>query len=322
MTMAPSRGLRVPRVTPSLVRKNVLFIGLIALVIVFQSLSGVFLSVGNIRGILLDLSILIIVSVPAALLLIAGYVDFSVGSVVGLSGVMAGLMMNQAHLPVMVALAVALGSALLVGALNGVLVTIMRFSPIIVTLGTLSLVGGITLGVGAIPTVGYPEGFQNIGAAQVLGIPVPVVLAAVVFMVGVLVVWRLPVGRHIYAIGSNREAAYLSALRIRAIPFTLYVLTALAAGLGGIITAARLNTASASTGTGFELVLLTALLLGGVSFLGGSGTLFGVIVGVLFLGVLQNGLVILGAPSSVQQAATGVVLLVAAGLNYLSERSR
>lgn len=322
MTTAPTSGLRRPRVNVSFIRRNVLFLGLIALIVIFQTMNGSFLSVGNIRGILLDLSILIIVSVPAALLLIAGFVDFSVGSVIGISGVTAGLMLNNAHVPTGVAVATALGVALLVGVVNGLLVNMLGFSPIIVTFGTLALVGGIALGIGAIPTVGYPESFQNIGGAQVLGVPVPVIIAAIVFVVGVLIVWKLPVGRHIYAIGSNREAAYLSALRVRAVPFVLYLLTALAAGLGGIITAARLNTASSSTGTGFELTLLTAILLGGVSFFGGSGTLFGVIVGVLFLGVLQNGLVILGAPSAVQQSATGVVLVFAAALNFLAERSR
>ncbi|MBC9928377.1 MULTISPECIES: ABC transporter permease [unclassified Leucobacter] len=303
-------------------RRNILLIGLIVLVIAFQSINSVFLTVGNVRGILLDLSILLILSVPAGLLLIAGYVDFSVGSVIGLSGVTAGLLMTKAGVPVIPAILLTLLVAAAVGALNAYLVTILGFSPIIVTFGTLALVSGITLGIGAIPTVGYPEAFQNIGGAQVAGVPVPVLIALAVLLVGAFVMWKLPVGRHIYAIGSNREAAYLSALKVRSIPFGLYVLTAVAAGLGGIIMAARLNTASSGTGSGFEVTLLTALLLGGISFFGGSGSLFGVVVGVLFLGVLQNGLVVLGAPSFAQQAATGIVLLGAAALNYLSEKRR
>lgn len=303
-------------------RRNILLLGLIVMIIVFQSSNSAFLTVGNVRGILLDLSLLLILSVPAGLLLISGYVDFSVGSVIGLTGVTAGLLLTKAGLDTPLAVILALVVAAASGAINGLLVTVLGFSPIIVTLGTLALVGGISLGIGGIPTVGYPPAFQNIGGAQVLGIPVPVIIAFLVLMIGAFVVKGLPVGRHIYAIGSSREAAYLSAIKVRAIPFSLYVLTALAAGLGGIISAARLNTASASMGSGFEVTLLTALLLGGVSFFGGSGSLFGITVGVVFLGVLQNGLVMLGAPSFVQQCATGLVLIVAAGLNFLAEKRR
>lgn len=305
-----------------LLRKNILLIGLIAMIAIFQASNGAFLAVGNVRGILLDLSVLLIISVPAGLLLISGYVDFSVGSVIGLSGVVAGLLLTKAGLDTVPAILLALGVAALAGALNGLLVTVLGFSPIIVTLGSLALVGGLSLGIGSIPTVGYPDSFQNIGGAQVLGVPVPVIIAFGVLVAGAVVVQTMPVGRHIYAIGSSREAAYLSAIKVRAIPFTLYVLTAVAAGLGGIITAARLNTASSSTGSGFEVTLLTALLLGGVSFFGGSGTIFGIVVGVIFLGVLQNGLVMLGAPSFMQQFATGLVLIVAAALNYFAEKRR
>lgn len=304
------------------IRRNILLLGLVLMIVVFQLANSSFLTVGNVRGVLLDLSVLLILSVPAGLLLIAGFVDFSVGSVIGLTGVVAGLLLAKAGLPTVPAVAIALTVAAAVGAINGLLVTVLGFSPIIVTLGTLALAGGVSLGIGSIPTVGYPTSFQDIGGAQIAGIPIPVLMALLVLLVGLFVVRRLPVGRHIYAIGSNRQAAYLSAIRVRAVPFALYVLTAMAAGLGGIITAGRLNTASASTGNGFEVTLLTALLLGGVSFFGGSGSLFGVIVGVVFLGVLQNGLVMIGAPSFLQQSATGLVLVIAAALNFFAERSR
>lgn len=303
-------------------RRNVLFLGLILMIAIFQSSNSAFLTIGNVRGILLDLSVLLILSIPAGLLLISGYVDFSVGSVIGLSAVTAGLLLTKAGLDTPLAVIITLLVAALAGSVNGFLVTVLGYSPIIVTLGTLALIGGISLGIGGIPTIGYPSSFQNIGGSQLFGIPVPVVLAFIVLAIGVFVVKGLPVGRHIFAIGSNREAAYLSAIKVRAVPFALYVLTALAAGLGGIISASRLNTASASMGSGFEVTLLTALLLGGVSFFGGSGSLFGITVGVVFLGVLQNGLVMIGAPSFVQQVSTGVVLVIAAALNYFSEKRR
>ncbi len=302
--------------------QHILLLGLLALGLVFQLLTGVFLNSGNIRGILLDSAVLLIVSVPAALLLISGYVDLSIGSVVGLGGITAATLLTQG-VPTVAAILVALLACAAVGLLNAVLITVTKLSPLIVTLGTLSLAYGITRGVSSLPLSGFPADFRMIGGGAIAGVPIPVVIAAVVALLGWLFASQVAAGRHVYAIGSNPAASYLSGLRVRLVPMVLYIVVAIFAGFGGIIGASRLGSASSgSLGVGFEITVLTALLLGGISFTGGSGSVVGVVIGVLFLGTLQNGLTLIGIPSFWQNIATGAVLVLAAGLNYLNEQRR
>lgn len=302
--------------------QNILLLGLIALGLIFQLITGVFLNPANIRGILLDSAVLLIVAVPAALLLISGYVDLSIGSVVGLGGITAAMLLTSG-VPTAVSILVALVACAVIGLLNAVLITVTKLSPLIVTLGTLSLGYGITRGVSSLPLSGFPADFRMIGGGAVAGIPLPVIIAAIVALIGWLFAAKVAAGRHMYAIGSNPAASYLSGLRVRLVPMLLYIVVAVFAGFGGIIGASRLGSASSGTlGVGFEITVLTALLLGGISFTGGSGSVVGVIIGVLFLGTLQNGLTLIGIPSFWQDIATGAVLVLAAGLNYLNERRR
>lgn len=322
----PSEAPASPRSGLAAVRKhalqNVLLLGLVAIVLIFQAVTGVFLNPANIRGILLDSAVLLIVAVPAALLLIAGYVDLSVGSTLGLGGVTTALLLT-AGTPVGVAILVGVLAGVCVGALNGVLITVLRLSPLIVTLGTLALGFGFTRGVSSLPLSGFPAEFTQIGAGLVAGIPVPVIIAGIVAVLGWLFATRTAAGRHVYAVGANPRAAYLSGLRVRLIPFVLFLIVAAAAAFGGILSASRLGSASSGTlGVGFEISVLTALLLGGISFAGGNGSVIGVVIGVLFLGSLQNGLTLVGIPDFWQDIATGAVLIVAAGLNYLNGRPR
>jgi len=318
------RALEWTGIVRRLAGRNALLLGLIALILFFQFATGrLLLTPRNIRGIGLDASVLMIVAVPAALLLISGFVDLSVGSILGLGGITVGYLMVTVSWGIVPAVALAAVVCLLAGALNGVLVTIFSFSPIIVTLGTSSLLFGITNSITSVPTSGYSSSFQTLGAGQPWGIPIPVLIAAGVVVLGLLIASRTTVGRHVYAIGANREAAFLSGLRVRLVPMLLYVTVALAACLGGLITAARLGSASpGSMGVGFEITVLTALLLGGTSFFGGRGTIAGVGIGVLFLEVLQNGLTLMGIATFWQSIATGSVLVIAAAVNYLNDRSQ
>lgn len=317
------RAAGVATAARHLAGRNALLLGLLALVLVFEFATGRLLTPSNIRGIGLDVSVLLIVAVPAALLLISGFVDLSVGSILGLGGVTAGYLMASEGLGPGAAVALALGACLFAGAVNGTLVALLGLSPIIVTLGTSALVFGITRSITSLPMSGFPDSFRFLGSGRILEIPVQALIAVLVVVLGVVVATRTPVGRHVYAIGANREAAFLSGLRVRLVPMLLYVTVAAAACLGGLITAARLNSASPGTmGVGFEITVLTALLLGGTSFFGGRGSISGVVIGVIFLGVLQNGLALLGIPAFWQSIATGTVLVLAAVVNYLNDHSQ
>ncbi|MCW2491114.1 MAG: ptative permease component of transporter [Frankiales bacterium] len=302
--------------------QNVLLVGLIGLSIFFGFKSPQFWTLTNIRSIGLTSAVLAIVAVAEALLILSGYVDLSIGSVLGLGGVVAGLLTVNHHAAPVIAVGVALLVGAGIGAVNGWLCTYLGLSPLLVTLGALTAVRGATLLVTSLPVFGFGTAFDSLGVGTIAGIPVPVVIAAAIFAIGALYLGLTPGGRHVYAIGVNPEAAYLSGIQIKRLPFTLFVLCGAAAALGGVLFAARLDSAPPGTlGVGFELSVLTAVLLGGVAFEGGRGNMIGVLLGVLFLGVLQNGLTLLNVTDFWQQVANGVALVVAAGLSVLSTRA-
>lgn len=300
---------------------HALLLGSIALLVVFTVLNDAFLTVDNFRNILIQASVISVVAVPTALLLIAGKVDLSVGSTLALGGVVSGLLISDG-VPLVPAVAAGVLAGAAVGTVNGVLVTMWDLSPIIVTLGALTAVRGLAITVAPDPVFGFGDGFLALGADELLGVPYLVLIAAAVFLLGGAVLAKLPVGRHIYAIGVNDEAAYLSGVRVRRIGLWLFVATGAAAGLAGVMLAARLGSApSGALGLGFELDVLTAVILGGVAFNGGRGSIAGVLLGVLFLGVLQNGLTLENVPAATALMVKGAVLAIAAGLDRIAVRA-
>jgi ribose transport system permease protein len=301
--------------------ENPLLIALVVMIAFFASQSSGFLIWDNWRGILLQASALAVVALPQALLVIAGYLDLSVGSMLGMTGVLAGYLMvstGWAPLPASLA-AIGLGAAL--GLLNGLTVCWLGFSAIVVTLGMLTLVRGLTFLITDQTVSVFGDGFSQLGNGSLVGVPIPVLIAAGVLAAGAVFLAKTPWGRYVYAIGVNRDAAYLSGLPVRGLPTMLFVLSGVGSALGGLLVISRLDSAPASSlGVGFELSVLTAVLLGGIAFSGGRGSVFGVLLGVLFLGVLQNGLALLDVPFAWQQFASGLALVAAAGLQVLGTR--
>ncbi|MGQ4386712.1 ABC transporter permease [Streptomyces sp. SAS_270] len=304
----------------SILRRHPLLVVLALMVLVFQLTTGSFLDTGNLRGIATDAATLTIVAVPLALLVISGYLDLSVGSTLALGGLVAGRLAGQHQSPVVAVLgALVVGGA--VGALNGVLCCYLGLSAFIVTLGMLTAVRGLAQQLFPLPLSSFGSGFAWLGGARVAGVDAPVVIAVFVLVVGALFLALTPAGRHVFAIGVNREAAYLSGIGVRRTPFALFVVTGAAAALAGAIKASVLDSAvSGTSGAGFELTVLTAVLLGGVALAGGSGSVFGVLLGVLFLGCLQNGLTLLNVPAFWQQMAQGVALVAGAALARFGPR--
>lgn len=298
-----------------------LFIGLIVLFVYFAQASERFLTTGNITNILLSSSVLLILAVPQAVLIIMGYVDLSVGSIVGLTGVLMGVQIVDHGWSPWAAMGLGILVGTLAGFLNGILISYTRLSPIIVTLGTLQLYRGITEGMRQNPPADFGDIVSVFGRGTFFGIPIAVCLSLVVFAFGTAYLYRAATGRQVYAIGVNTEAAFLSGVQTKRLPLVFYALSGMAAGLGGILLAARLDSAPPTTlGAGLELNVLTAVLLGGVAFTGGRGTMFGVLLGVLFLGVLSNGMTLTNVPYWAQSIATGAALVIAAGLDELSQR--
>ena len=300
---------------------NALLLGVIAVFVAFTLMNDRFLTVDNLRNISVQISVLAVVAVPMALLLIIGKVDLSVGSTLALGAVTTGLLLNHgvAMTPAII-LGVLTGAA--IGLINGLLVETLELSPIIVTLGALTAVRGLALTVAPDPIFNFPSSFLTLGEGQFLGIPYLSLIALVAIVIGAVVLMRLPVGRHVYAVGVNPEAAYLSGVRVSRLGLVVFLLTGAAAALAGVMLAARLGSApSSSLGVGFELEVLTAVILGGVAFGGGRGTMFGVLLGIIFLGVLQNGLTLENVPSSTGLIIKGGTLVAAAWLDRVTIRS-
>jgi ribose transport system permease protein len=297
--------------------RNAILIGLIVTIAVFTLLTDKFLTVDNVKNILVQLSYTTVVAVPMALLLISGRVDLSVGSTLALGGVVAGLLMTSG-VNTIVACFAGIAAGAVIGVINGILVAYLGFSTIIVTLGALTAIRGFVLSISPGPLLGFGEDFLKLGEGEIVGIPYLVLIAGAVLLAGAVVLAQTPRGRHIYAIGVNEEAARLSGVRVKRVLLTSFILTGAAAGLAGVMLSARLGSApSGSLGVGFELDVLTAVLLGGVAFAGGRGTMRGVAFGLLFIGVIRNGLVLLNVPSTMTLMLTGLVLVLAAGLDKL-----
>jgi ribose transport system permease protein len=320
---ADLRERRVGRIASvvQLASGNALAVGVLILCAAFYSQSHLFLSAANIRSIATQSSITLIIAVPACLLLMSGEVDLSVGSTVALSAVVAGLGFTQWQLPIVLAIFLGLACGLMIGALNALLVVGFQFSSLIVTLGSLSLVRGLAEGIGPNPIYNFPAGFVKFGNGIWMGIPYLALVAGAVTLLGGFYLALSPTGKHVRALGVSKEAAFLSGIRVRRLTVLLFVATGVAAGLGGILTAARLGSAPSSTaGVNLELDVLTAVLLGGTTFGGGKGTIRGTVLGVVFLVALQSGLTIQNVAPAWSTAAKGVALMAAALLNFISVR--
>lgn len=301
---------------PQVLSNAVLIVALIALGGYYASQSAIFLSFSNLVTLANNAAALGIIVVPFTMLVISGNVDFSVGSTAGLSATITAVSVTQWGLPEGMGLLLALLVGLIVGTINGVLCVVLGFNPIILTLGMLSILRGLTLLIQTDQIYGIGPITVGLASSNVLGLPITLLLTLAVFVLGALFLVVTPSGRHLYAIGINRQAAFLSALPVRVLPFVLYVVTGLGAAVAGIVLMTRLNGVSPSnTGVNLEFQALTIVLLGGIAFAGGRGNLLGVFVAWLFLATLNNGLTLLNVAPFIQTVAYGLALAVAAALD-------
>lgn len=298
-----------------------LFVALIALGAYFTIASGSFFTRSNILVVLLQVSVLGMVAVPGAMLLVSGMLDLSVGSVAGLAAACFGEFNKIMGAPLWLSIVGALAVGGGWGLMNGILIAYLRFSPVIVTLGGFAGAAGVAQTITSDTSrYGFGHAFSVLGNGQVAGIPVPVIIFAAVFLVGVYVWYQTPVGRHLTAIGANRDAAEAVGVASSRLPCIIYVLSGVAAASGGLIITSQLDSATVQIGVGLELQVLTAILLGGVAFTGGRGSLWGVLAGILFIGVLDDGLTLINVGPYVANLAVGAALIVAAGLDVVYRR--
>jgi ribose/xylose/arabinose/galactoside ABC-type transport system permease subunit len=308
------------RAAVSWTQRNGVFLALILLIVFFTFANARFLTPSNLSVILLQVAILGIVAVPGAMLVLCGYVDLAVGSLAVLAAVVFGELVS-AGTAMPIAFAVALGTGAVWNLIAGGAVAYLGFSPIVVSLAGLAGARGVAEFISAgTTTYGFGRDFYQLGNGQIAGLWMPVWIFAVVFVLGFVAWYRMVYGRHMTAIGADRAAARSLGVSVQRIPLVLFVLSGLAAALGGLILTSQLDGASLAIGTGLELEVLTAILLGGVSFLGGRGSLTGVFFGVLFIGVLENGLVLINISPFLKDISVGVALATAAALDVAQRR--
>jgi len=311
---------------------------LVVLVIVFSALSPSFLTTGNLTILVKHVAINAILAVGMTFVILSGGIDLSVGSVAGLSGIIAGGLIHTGlvlrsfgvvvYLHTWLVLVVALAAGAVVGAMNGGLISHLRVPPFIATLGTLYVARGAALlisGGATFPNLtGSPDlgntGFLSLGSGTVLGLPMPIWLMLVFSAAGIFFAERTPFGRRVYAVGGNERAAELSGVRVPRIKFSVYVISGLCAATVGLIIAAQLAAAHPATGETFELNAIAAVVLGGTSLMGGRGSVGGTIVGAFVIGVLADGLILLGVSEFWQIVIKGLVIVAAVILDQAQQR--
>ncbi len=289
----------------------------LAAVIILGALASPFLlTPGNFSNLTVAVIEVSIMALPMSLVIIAGEIDLSVESMVGLSSSILGFL-YAAGVPLWIAILVVLAVGALGGLLNGLLVTRAGLPSLVVTLGTLALYRGLALVVlGPQAISQFPSAFTTFGFGQIPGTPIPWPLVVFVILgIGLgLMLHRTWVGREIYAIGKSPRAAAFSGVRVARVKASLFVLSGVVASLSGVILTARFASARADAGTGMTLTVVTIVLLGGVNIFGGSGSIVGVVLAAATLAVLENALRLTGIPADYQSIVVGLLLIVSVGL--------
>lgn len=299
--------------TQSVLQKIGPLIGLLLIVIIISIMSPNFLTLNNLLNVLRQVSINALIAFGMTFVILTGGIDLSVGSILALTGaVTAGLMSGGMDPLLAMFLGLLLGAVL--GAINGVIIAKGKVAPFIATLATMTIYRGLTL----VYTEGKPisglgdsQAFQLLGKGYFFGIPVPVITMAITFGILYFILKKTTFGRRVYAVGGNEEASRLSGISVDRIKIYVYALTGMLAALAALILTSRLNSAQPTAGNMFELDAIAAVVLGGTSLTGGRGWIVGTLIGALIIGVLNNGLNLIGVSSFFQQVVKGAVILVA-----------
>lgn len=275
-----------------------------------------FLTTDNLMGVFRSFSTTAIMSIGMVMVIITGGIDLSVGSVMGLAGLVTALAFEN-HLPMVASVACGLGVGILFGMVNGLLVTAGRLPPFIATLGTLSIGRGlmyiVTKGVPVTPET--PEAFNQIGQGYLGWVPAPVLIMLVFTVIFSVVMSYTTFGRHVYATGGNEHAAWISGVNTARTKFIVYTLSGAIAAVAGIIAFSRFQSAEPASGFGVELDVIAAAAIGGASLAGGIGSVQGTVIGAALTGIIANGVVLMNINTYAQQAITGAVILIAVSID-------
>lgn len=289
-------------------------IALVGLMIVITIINPSFLTTNNLLNLLLQVTANGFIAFGMTFVILTGGIDLSVGSSLALSSALAaGLIGGGLPVPVAIVLAICLGG--LFGMLNGLLIAYGKLAPFIVTLATMTIFRGATLVYtnGNPVTKGLSDSFlfQFLGQGYIVGIPFPVILMFLVFVILAILLHKTAFGKAVYALGGNEKAAYISGIKLNKVKIIIYTISGMMASLSGLIITSRLSSAQPTAGASYEMDAIAAAVLGGTSLSGGKGRIWGTLIGALIIGVLNNGLNIIGVSAFWQQVVKGIVILIA-----------
>jgi len=310
------------------ISKYALVFILLLLIVFFASRSPFFLQIDNAINIARQVSMIGICAVGMTFVILTGGIDLSTGSIMGVAAGLTARLMLMEYNPVLATL-IAILSGVVIGLINGFFINKLSIPPLITTLGSMTALRGVTMlltdGKGVtIQNRSYSVIGQGYLFENALGstIPVPVVIMVCAFILGYVILEKTKLGRYVYGVGDNEEATRLSGVNVQKVKYSVYVLSGLLSAIAGIVAVSRLMSAQPTTGDGYELQIITAVVLGGVSIKGGEGRIAFVIIGVFIMGVLANGMIMLNIQAFYQLVVRGCVLLLAVSYDRLMEKQK
>ena len=297
-------------------------LGLILMCIAMTFISSHFLTLSNLTNVARQISINAIIAAGMTMVILTGGIDLSVGSIVCISGTLtAGAMIYG--IPVILSIGIGMFVGMVAGIINGMFISYAKMPAFIVTLAMMEIPrGAALLYTGGYPLGGLPKEFTIIGRGAVLGIQTPILIMIIVYIITYIILNHLPIGRYIYSIGGNEEATRLSGIRVKRYKLFVYVFSGITSAISGIVLSSRLMSGQPNSGSGFELDAIAAVILGGTSIAGGKGHIWGTLIGAMILGVLNNGLNLLGVSPYAQKVLKGVIILLAVYISAYRQNSK
>ncbi len=303
-------------------RQYGIFVVFIIISLILSFISPQFLTVSNWTIIITQASINALLAFGVTFVIITGGIDLSLGSMVAVTGVTAAMLAHPDTFPVVLPIFAGLLTGLLMGIFNGFIITKSKIAPFIVTLGTMTIGRGLALIMSkGRPISNLSDSFNFIGGGDVFGIPFPIIVLAIIFTICSITLKKTLLGRYIYAVGGNEQAARASGINVNQVKMAVYSISGLLAGLAGVLLTSRITTGQPNAGAGFELDAIAAAVIGGTSTSGGTGTITGTLVGVLLIGVINNGLDLLNVSSYYQQVVMGAIIIGAVVLDSWNQKS-
>lgn len=304
-------------------KKYGIYIFLVAVFVFFAIFAKNFLAVNNIINILRQVSMFGIVVIGVTIVMIGGGMDLSVGGQMAVVGMIVGYLMVKLNFNIMISVIIAVAVGCAFGAFNGIVAIKLNIMPIIVTLSTMLILQGVAyLITGGYPITGMPSSFVGIGQGYLGPIPIPVIIFIVFIAFGWIVMNKTYFGRQIYALGGNKEAARLAGINVNRLTVLVYTFAGFAASIAALIMVGRTNASQPGAGSTYPFDCMTAACLGGVSIQGGEGKISGAVVGVIIIGMLDNGLVLMGVNSNFQSVVKGIILLVAVAIDCYQAKTK